>query len=82
MGLDDYLRNKLSKSLIKKVQKRWATSDAVALRWMTCYIFSLVRTQGGKQGGRYPAIVELKSYVETDAVRRRSALDDEDVEHK
>jgi hypothetical protein len=82
VALDDYLRNQLSKSLIKKLQRRWASIDGVALRWMTCYIFSLVRTQGGKQGGRYHAIELLKSLVATEAVLRRNAFDVEDAEHK
>lgn len=53
VALDDFLRNQLSKSTVRKAQRRWASADAVALRWMICYVFGLVRTQGYFSAGKY-----------------------------
>ncbi len=75
VSFDDFYRGALSKCKYKKQQRQWAVIDAVSVRYMLLYIFTLVRTQGGSTGAKYTALSILKSYVQTPAVQRRQSKD-------
>jgi hypothetical protein len=80
VGLDDFYRNQLSKTTVKKHQRRWAVIDANSVRYLLCYIFSSVRTGQGRTSARYAALAELKSLVQSAAVSRRQQALDPDLD--